>query len=684
MEKEYRYNPRAFNPQQREAVLHKDGPMLVLAGAGSGKTRIIAHRIAVLVTHEAVPPNQIVAVSFTNKAANEMRQRVRNLIGKSAAEACRLSTFHALGAEILRHNLQLLGWRLPFSIITTADQLEIVRNVLKDRHLDTSHLNPEELLHYISRAKNAGCTPLQLPGMIFHPMGRTAERIYQGYQHMRQNLNVVDFDDLVGLPSELFEKYPDILQQYLDRWQYLLVDEYQDTNTPQFKLLKQLCGQKNNVMVVGDDDQSIYAFRGADSSHILHFPENFDAVKVVSLEQNYRSTTQILQAANAVIAKNTIRLAKTLWCASSTGDKIKHIVCNDEVDEAHFIGTKIEEMHEAGAHFRDFAILYRTNPQNRAFEIELTQKRIPYRIIGGSSMFDKRELKDLVYYLRTIWSPFDELSLRRIVNLPRRGLSGDVLKTLDTFCKKENLPFWDGLKRVREVEGLSERTRHSVEDFCEMIAHFHRRAHGLGEHQPRETMVSLTQALLDKIHYYAYLQSSSSSSEQLQRRMENIDDFYDAMRSYENNEGHDLFEFLQRIALEPPQKGDDSKQDQVTLMTLHASKGLEFPCVFMAGCEDGLLPHARSFQEPMGIEEERRLCYVGITRAKQTLFITSCALRTSHGTPIPAKPSPFLADIPKELLDCHLSNDPSLLPPSSEERDQKTRQRLALLLNMTK
>ena len=671
--KGYRYNPRAFNAQQREAVLHKDGPMLVLAGAGSGKTRIIAHRIAVLVSCEQIPPSQIVAVSFTNKAANEMRHRVKNLIGNEAAQACRLSTFHALGAEILRHHLQLLGWRQPFAIIDTSDQLNVVRNILKDLHLDTSHIDPEEMQFLISRAKNAGCSPIQMPGMNFSPIGRTCERVYQGYQEMRKHLNVVDFDDLVGLPCEIFDRYPDVLQNYLDRWRYLLVDEYQDTNAPQFRLLKQLCGTRNNVMVVGDDDQSIYAFRGADSSHILHFPEQFDHVRVVSLEQNYRSTTQILQAANAVIAKNTVRHAKTLWCASSTGDKLKHYICNDEQAEARFISEQIDAMRvEKNAHFRDFAILYRVNPQSRPLEIELTQRRIPYRVVGGTSFFDKREIKDIVYFLRAIWSPNDELSLRRIVNVPRRGLSAGNLKYIDDLCKEENISFWEAIQRAVDSHAFSAPTTAKGRDFVQLIRRFHERVF-----KGEERITDIATSLVDELHYISYIQSSSSSDEQAQRRIENLEELYDSLRSFENTEGNDLFSFLQRIQLEPPQKGDDSKEDQVTLMTLHSSKGLEYPYVFMAGCEDGLLPHAHSKETASGLEEERRLCYVGITRAKQSLILTSCAHRMAHGETVPVKPSPFLKDIPEELIETfHAENSTT---QQADAQFLQAKQRLAEL-----
>lgn len=663
----YYFDPSKFNPEQRTAVLHFNGPMLVLAGAGSGKTRIIAHRITQLVHGHGVAPSEIVALSFTNKAANEMKSRVAQLIGEPAANEATISTFHALGANILRRHLQRLGWMQPFAILDDTDQRVMLKGVLKDLNLDGARLDSAALLGFISRVKAANVQPLNLPGMRYNPQGRTMAKIFEHYQLMRKNMNAVDFDDMIALPHEIFETFPEILAQYQDKWRYFLVDEYQDTNAPQFRLLKQFCAVRQNLMVVGDDDQSIYAFRGADSGHILHFPEQFADVKVVALEQNYRSTPLILKAANAVIAKNATRHTKRLWSEAQEGERLRHFVCADEDDEARFVVEQIRGLRALkDAKYSDFAILYRSNLQSRPFEIALNQEGMAYRIVGGSKLFDRREVKDLVCYLRVLWSTSDALALRRIVNSPRRGLTAYDLQEIGAYAKQHSVSFFESIKHSLQAVSFSEAVRTKLGNFVAIIERFQRLFH-----DKKDSLRNQCESLMEALHYMAYIQSSSSSDAQALMRKRNVDSFLRSLDHFEAREGRDLFAFLQRIALEPPQKEQSQGAEEITLMTLHSSKGLEFPHVFMVGCEEGVLPHANALQERGGLEEERRLCYVGITRAKRSLTLTTCTTRQTRGEPHQQQCSRFIKDIPSDVIElsAKLDSSSSLL----KEQDQRNR-----------
>lgn len=675
----YQYQPSLFNPQQREAVLHHEGPMLVLAGAGSGKTRIIAHRVAYLIDCRHVEPSSIVAVSFTNKAARELRQRVADLIGMQKANHCHLSTFHALGANILRAHIEKLGWKLPFAIIDNEDQLSIIKNILKDLHLQGSTHEPQSILSFISRVKTAHVNPLDLPGMRWNPQGRTLARIYNQYQVIRKSMNAVDFDDMIALPVEIFEQFEDIRRQYVESWRYLLVDEYQDTNELQFKMLELLCRERANIMVVGDDDQSIYAFRGANSQHILEFPKLFPDVRVVSLEQNYRSTQMILDAANAVIAQNKTRHCKNLWSETKSDERIRSFSCGTPEEEAAFVVEQISLMHAAkDLEYSEFAILYRTNPQSRVFEERLVESGLPYRVVGGSKFYDHAEIRDLVFYLRSAFSFHDELALRRIINTPRRGIAAATLSRLDESAKRENISFFEAIKKETVGDNLQPAAKLKLTEFVEILERFHKRLMA-----KTEPLIRTMADLIEAIHYIAYLQSSSQSDAHAQRRRENVDEFLNALDAFERREGRDVFGFLQRISLEPPQKNEDEQLNEITLMTLHASKGLEFPAVFMVGCEENLLPHANSLNEP-ALSEERRLCYVGITRAKRHLTLTRCTRRKKMYEMIEVEPSRFLKDIPEhtiEFLDAAKSESAKKL---QEEQHARMEERFARMRDLFK
>ena len=672
----YQFNPSLFNPQQLEAVMHDEGPMLVLAGAGSGKTRIIAHRVAYLIDARHVAPQKIVAVSFTNKAARELSERIADLVGKTRARLCHLSTFHSLGMGILRKHIARLGWKLPFAIISTDEQLAIVRDVLKDMHLQGSSLDPQTLLSFISKVKSARKNPLDMPGMRWHSQGKTLNKFFNQYQIIRKSMNAIDFDDMIALPVDIFEQYPDILAQYTDAWQYLLVDEYQDTNALQFRMLQLLCSVRQNLMVVGDDDQSIYAFRGADSKHILDFPNLFDGVRTIALEQNYRSTQIILDAANDVIARNSTRHEKRLWSRQKDGDKIRTTACKTPEDEAQFVVERIElERAAKNLQYGDFAILYRTNPQSRVFEDILVQRGIPYKIVGSSKFYDQPEIRDTVFYLRVANSLHDELALRRIINTPRRGIAAATLARLDERSQCEKISLFDALRSEAQLGELPQAARMKLREFVDIMTKYHARFAAKSE-----PLAKTLSSLLDDIHYIAYIQSSSNSDDIARIRRENLDELIAALAAFEAREGRDLDAFLEQLVLDPPRKGEDEKRDEITLMTLHSAKGLEFPFVFIVGCEENLIPHQNSLTEP-ALSEERRLFYVGITRAKRYLYLTRCLSRRRTFEILEAEPSRFLSDIPSHTI---VIEDAADAVNEQIQRDEqaKMRERFAQLRQM--
>ncbi len=657
-----------FNPPQYEAVRHDHGPMLVLAGAGSGKTRVIAHRVAYFISR-GIPPETLVAVSFTNKAAAEMRVRVGELVGRERAGRCTLSSFHALGAQILRADIHRLGYRSPFAIFDTTDQKVIIRDILKEMRLDGSRIDGDQILGYISRAKMAFTEPNKLPGMRFNPLRGVVGKLFTRYNKALRAFNAVDFDDLINLPVRLFNEHPDVLAGYHERWHYIMVDEYQDTNHTQFALLQLLARGRGNLVVVGDDDQSIYGFRGADATHILSFGEHFPGAKIVSLEQNYRSTKTILAAANAVIACNTKRHQKVLWTAGEEGELLRHVVCVDEREEAHFVAGEMESLHaEKHIPWRDFAILYRINPQSRSFEEALREYRIPYRMVGGTRFYDRTEVRDVLAYMRVCLNPHDDLAVRRVVNVPTRGLGPSMVGHISALAEQQKSTFFGALKAApTALEMPNSRVGGRIVELVQVIERYTARFRA-----KQEKASVLTSQLIADIRYMEHLRSARSSEEMIRRRMDNVEELINGIASFETRHpGKGLGVFLERVALEPPDNRDKDK-DEITMMTFHSAKGLEFPHVFMVGVDEGLLPHGRSIKEKGGIDEERRLCYVGITRAKKTLALTSCQTRMRRGEARDTKPSRFLTDIPDETIERDGTSDGTGSPRSvlKDERDR--------------
>jgi DNA helicase II / ATP-dependent DNA helicase PcrA len=673
----------SLNPEQREAVLHRDGPMLVLAGAGSGKTRVITYRIAHMVT-SGVEPEQIVAVSFTNKAALEMRQRLAAILGRELARRCRLSTFHALGAQILRQDIHLLGFRPPLTILDEPDQRALMRDLVDELKLSLTREQLDEALQLVSRAKMALCNPNALPGMKFNPWRGRIQMVFERYNRALKSLNCVDFDDLISLPLRLLREHPEALARLRDQWRYFMVDEYQDTNASQFELLRSLSGGAQNIAVVGDDDQSIYGFRGADSSHILAFDAQFPGAKVITLAQNYRSTRLILSAANAVIANNAVRRPKTLWSDDqSEGESIQSVLCRDDREEASFLAADIlRRRGQDGLKLSDFAVLYRSHPQSKLIEEALHLKRIPCRVIGGTRFFDRMEVRDTLHYLRACLNPaHDDMALRRVLNTPPRGLGPATLNALDELSRSAHLTFWATLQRVADassplISAMGPRALQNLRDLVGVIRRYHAMlspAQGAASSSAAQT----GRALLGEVLYIEHLKNSSPDHRQVQRRVDNITELLETIARFEVEQpDRALSAFLELVALEPPEPASSRYEDAVTLMTLHASKGLEFPVVYMVGMEDGVLPHERSRAESGGMEEERRLCYVGITRARRHLVLTRAAQRAQFGKQTPTRPSPFLAELPP---DCVQSlGDGSVSPTDALSSMQRERDRAFL------
>jgi DNA helicase-2/ATP-dependent DNA helicase PcrA len=641
-----------LNPQQREAVLHTEGPLLLLAGAGSGKTKVVTHRIAHLVGTKRVDPAQLLAVTFTNKAAKEMQERVKALVGRERAGAIAISTFHALCARILRGDIERLGYKRNFSIYGMSDQQHLVRNLMAG--IDADHgLNADSILWKISDAKNRLLPPEQFgPAMTGDVIGTMAHRVYPEYQKSLKSFNAVDFDDLLMLAVRLFNEHPEVLARYQEQFRYIMVDEYQDTNAAQFELVRRLAGRWGNLCVVGDDDQSIYGWRGAEPGNILDFERHFPGARVIKLEQNYRSTANILAAANAVIRHNPKRKEKALWTEGAAGDKLSLVACLDAEDEARAVIERIHHnLRRKQLAYRDHAILLRTNAQTLVFEQELRFAQIPYVLIGGQQFFDRKEVRDAVAYLRFLVNSYDEVNLLRILNYPRRGIgrtTADLLIRASVVTRK---PLWQVLRDCGGIDGVGAKAAEAVDRFVSMLDAFKSRYRGGKE------LAGTTRGLFEAIGLADELRRAPGSREQSERRVENIQEIVNAIASYAEREaGPTLTGFLEKVALlDRDEPGTDNKekklaQDAVVLMSLHSSKGLEFPQVFLPGCEEGLLPHKKSVSETLDVDEERRLCYVGITRARERLTLLHARERKKYGKMEPREKSRFLDEIPVELM----------------------------------
>ena len=638
-----------LNPQQQEAVYHTDGPLLILAGAGSGKTRVLTHRIAYLIDEKGVNPWNILAITFTNKAASEMRERVDKIVG-FGSESIWVSTFHSTCVRILRRHIDRLGFDTRFAIYDTEDQKTLMKEICRKLNIDTKIYKERSLLAQISHAKDELITPDEMElnaGGDFNK--KKVAAVYREYQASLRKNNALDFDDLIVKTVELFQNCGDVLENYQERFKYIMVDEYQDTNTAQFKFVSLLASKYENLCVVGDDDQSIYKFRGANIGNILGFEHVFPDAKVIRLEQNYRSTKNILSAANEVIANNASRKSKTLWTENPEGDLIHFRQFMNGYEEAEYVVGEISRAHrENGVKYKDCAVLYRTNAQSRLFEEKCLLANIPYKIVGGVNFYARKEIKDLLCYLKTIDNSRDDLAVRRIINVPKRGIGATTLGRIQDYADKMSVSFYDALRVAEEVPSIG-RSLSKIDGFVTFIQSLKSKAESYTVRELLEEVIELT-------GYVAELKAEDT--EEAQARIENIDELISKTESYqeameEQGQPATLSGFLEEIALIADIDSVDPDQDYVLLMTLHSAKGLEFPRVFLVGMEDGIFPSYMSIvsDDKSDLEEERRLCYVGITRAMEDLTLTSARQRMIRGDVQYNKVSRFVREIPRELVD---------------------------------
>jgi DNA helicase-2/ATP-dependent DNA helicase PcrA len=631
-----------LNDRQIEAVTHLDGPLLVIAGAGSGKTRVLTYRIAYLLSARRVPPYFVLAVTFTNKAAKEMKDRITDLAGP-LGEQVWMATFHSTCVQILRREADKVGYQRNFLIYDTPDQLSVVKEAIKDLNLDSRKIEPRTALYAISGAKNELVSPEEYDKYAGDFWDKTIARIYAKYQSKLMAANAMDFDDLIMATVRLFRTCPEVLAHYQDRFRYILVDEYQDTNHAQYVLVNLLAKKHRNLCVVGDEDQSIYGFRGADIRNILEFEKDYPDAKVVKLEQNYRSTDKILESANAVITNNLGRKGKRLWTDKTGGDPLFLYRARDEREEASFVAEEIQRLKQAGRKYQDCAILYRTHSQSRTFEEEFMRRGIPYAIVAGLRFYERKEIKDLIAYLRLLENPADLYSLRRVINVPKRGIGDATLGRLESFAVMESISAYEALGRAEEIPELGRRGINALDKFHELVENLRRKV-------GKVSLTRLTQDVLEATGYVAELEAERTA--EADGRIENLKEFLSVTKQYEEEApSADLVSFLEHVALVADVDLYDETVDAVVMMSLHAAKGLEFPVVFLVGMEEGVFPHSRSLWEPGELEEERRLCYVGITRAMERLYLTCAELRTLYGSTTQHFISRFIEEIPSDCID---------------------------------
>ena len=638
-----------LNDKQREAADTIEGPVLILAGAGSGKTRTLTYRIAHMVDNLHIPSKNILAVSFTNKAAKEMKERVHGLLGRSRSKGLTLATFHSLGLRILKKEIEHLGYHKNFSIYDTNDQLAILREGLKRYH-DEKSFKREQIQTIIGKLKNAGITPDEYADSEFFddedPYCHATNYLYDYYQDKLKFYNAIDFDDILLLTVRLFDKKPELAQSYSEKFKYIMIDEYQDTNSLQFDLIVHLTKMHNNLCVVGDDDQAIYSFRGADITNILSFESHFPGAKVIKLEQNYRSVSPILELANEVIKENKNRREKTLWSNKKTDKKPLLWKMADSDHEAQVVVEDIVQHQRQGKHLGDIAILYRSNTQILPFEEQLRISQIPYTIIGGQKFYEKKEVKDLIAYLSVIKNKADQLSLRRILNVPNRGIG---MRTLEKFIEESEDTEVDLFSAMKNNSALAESRQGKIDVFTSLITQF-------VDIFKENTLSEGISKLVEDIKYIEYIDKQYDSVKQAERRRNDIFQFIDSAKRFEEffKDGATLTNFLEKLLLQDSQdprdkedEDDDVRTNEVTLMTLHSSKGLEFDTVYLVGMEEELLPHKRSLQEG-NVAEERRLCYVGITRAQRKLIMTYCKERKIYGNNVTRHKSRFINELDKK------------------------------------
>ena len=642
-------NLDTLNPAQREAVEKTEGPVLILAGAGSGKTRVLTTRIGHLIEDKGVQPANILAITFTNKAANEMRERVEETLESDASDMW-ISTFHSCCVRILRKDINRIGYNRSFVIYDSADQVTLVKDCLKELNLNDKVFEPKMIISTISGAKDKLYDPKQFKAMHMNDnrMSKIAD-VYALYQDRLKRNSALDFDDLIFKTVELLKSDKEVLDYYRNRFKYIMVDEYQDTSKAQYELIKILAKEHQNICVVGDDDQSIYGWRGADIRNILEFEKDYDDVHVVKLEQNYRSTQIILDAANTVISNNIERKRKRLWSEKKDGELIKIQVAQDEIEESDFVADMIAKIsREQNRSYKDFAVLYRANAQSRSVEDALNRSQIPYNIYGGTKIYERKEIKDLIAYLRVIQNPQDDISIKRIINVPRRGIGLRTIEKIEDRASLKQESIYSVLIDIETNSEISTKARNSISEFVDNVIGTLRT---MREVYP---VSKLIEKVIESIDYYGYIDELyKGDKEEAEERKDNVKEFISvAMEFEQNSEEKDLETFLTGVAL-TSESSEEEEIDKVSLMTIHTSKGLEFPVVFIVGMEDGLFPIARAVRSMSDseIEEERRLCYVGITRAKEILYLTLTQKRTLYGKTNPSIASRFMEELPKECIE---------------------------------
>ncbi len=632
-----------LNERQREAVEHMGSPLLILAGAGSGKTRVLTYRIANLIKSHGIKPWEILAITFTNKAALEMRDRVISLVGPTAKEMI-IATFHSACARILRKEIEKLGYSSRFVIYDEADSIRLITSCLSELGYDMRQYHPRGLRAHISSLKNEMIDPDVAGINSSNPFEKVAAEIYSLYQQKLKDNDALDFDDLLLLVINLFEIYPDVLKKYQERFRHILVDEYQDTNMPQYMFIKMLAGEHRNLCVVGDDDQGIYSWRGADIRNILEFEKDYPDARVIKLEQNYRSTQTILDAAGAVVSYNRSRKPKVLWTKNPPGDRVKVCVVPDERAEASFIVSEIKRLAENHkARYSDIAVFYRVHAQSRSLEEAMVREGIPYRIFAGVKFYERAEIKDIIAYLRVIHNPRDSISLKRIINVPSRGIGLKTLSVVEEYAGRTGLYLLDALKDADEIQALGRMAKNKIKSFVELLEDLitFSREHGVDE---------LIEEIWTRTGYMAELEAEKTV--EAESRILNLKELLNVVVDFRDQYGAvTLEDFLERVALVNEIDDYDEKAGYVSLMTLHNAKGLEFPYVFITGMEEGLFPHSRSMEDSKDIEEERRLCYVGMTRAKKGLYLLRALSRSYRGISFSAMPSRFLLEIPDAFVE---------------------------------
>lgn len=635
-----------LNPQQKNAVETVDGPLLIMAGAGSGKTRVLTHRIAYLIATRKAAPWSILAITFTNKAAREMKERVATLVGPSAEDIW-VSTFHSMCVRILRKDISRIGFTSNFTILDSGDQLSVIKACMKELSLDTKKFEPKSIQAAMSTAKNEMITPDRLEAQVGDYFQGIVAKVYKLYQKKLKSNNSLDFDDLIMTTIQLFKEVPEVLDFYQNKFQYIHVDEYQDTNRAQYLLCKMIADKHKRICVVGDSDQSIYRWRGADISNILNFEEDYPNATAILLEQNYRSTSTILNAANKVIGNNTGRRAKNLWTDKDGGNKIKLYQADSEHEEGYFVAGEIKRNVQGKRSYRDHAILYRTNAQSRIIEETFIKSEIPYQIVGGIKFYDRKEIKDILAYLRLISNPTDDISLTRIVNVPKRGIGDTTVDRLAEVAARQGISIFEVLEQVDAIE-INSRAKNQLIEFREMIANLNQMVEYL-------SVTELTEKMLELSQYRLEMQRENTL--EAKSRLENIDEFLSVTMEFEKrNDEKTLVAFLTDLALIADIDSMDKEEDEsnaVILMTMHSAKGLEFPVVFIVGMEESVFPHSRALTDNEELEEERRLAYVGITRAEEELFLSCARMRTLFGRTSANAPSRFLKEIPEELMDVY-------------------------------